>query len=136
MHYKDETYDFEWSDSLDAVVAAPEHHKVIFENENIRVLDTRVRPGETVPVHTHRWASVVYTLQTGEFVRFDAMNNTTLDTRVTPHDIEIDKASRFPPQQPHSIENVGMSEMRAITVELKNSDMTINKDNLSHKSNN
>ncbi len=47
-----------WSDSLDAVVAAPEQHRVIFENERVRVLDTRIKPGERVPVHAHPWSSV------------------------------------------------------------------------------
>jgi hypothetical protein len=28
-----------WDPALDAVIAAPEHHKVLFENERLRVLD-------------------------------------------------------------------------------------------------
>ena len=28
-----------WDPALDAVVAAPKHHKVIFENERLRVLE-------------------------------------------------------------------------------------------------
>ena len=28
-----------WDPALDAVVAAPRHHKVLFENENLRVLE-------------------------------------------------------------------------------------------------
>ena len=38
----------EWPDSLDAMVAAPEHHEVLLENERVRVLDSRIKPGETV----------------------------------------------------------------------------------------
>jgi hypothetical protein len=44
-----------WPDSLDAVIAAPEHHKLILENERVRVLDTHIPVGVTVPVHTHRF---------------------------------------------------------------------------------
>ena len=51
-----------WCDTLDAVAAAPEHHKVIFESEHVRVLHARIRPGDTTPAHTHRWASLAYTL--------------------------------------------------------------------------
>lgn len=47
-----------WSESLDALRAAPPHHRLVFENDRVRVLDTRVAPGETVPVHTHRWPAV------------------------------------------------------------------------------
>lgn len=121
MQYEKSQFDNtgEWSETLDAVAAAPEHHQVIFENEHVRVLDTRVPPGDTTPVHTHRWASVVYTLQTGDFVRFDAVDESVIDTRVTPIEIETDSPKKLPPLWPHSIENVGDSEMRAITVELK-----------------
>jgi hypothetical protein len=33
---------------LDGPVAAPEHHKVIFENERVRVVELRVGPGDKV----------------------------------------------------------------------------------------
>jgi quercetin dioxygenase-like cupin family protein len=42
-------------DPLDAMSAAPHHHEVLLENETVRVLDTRLAPGERTPVHTHQW---------------------------------------------------------------------------------
>lgn len=30
-----------WPDELDAVVAAPHQHRLLFENAHVRVLDTR-----------------------------------------------------------------------------------------------
>ena len=121
MQYKKSTVadKSDWCETLDAVAAAPEHHQVIFENEHVRVLDSRVGPGETTPVHTHCWASVVYTIQTGDFVRFDAVDESVVDTRVTPIQIETNVPKTFPPLRPHSVENVGDQELRAITVELK-----------------
>lgn len=109
----------EWSESLDAVVSATEHHRVLFENEHVRVLDTRVPLGERVPLHTHKWPSVVYTMSSGDFVRFDADDNPTLDTRTAKLPGHLGMAIWLPPQEPHSIENVGATEMRAITVEIK-----------------
>lgn len=47
-----------WDPALDAVVAAPDHHRVLFENENLRVLEVTLRPGDTEPLHHHRWPSV------------------------------------------------------------------------------
>lgn len=47
-------------ESLNAVTAAPEHHKVVFENGRVRIVDFRVKPGETVSVHTHRQAAINY----------------------------------------------------------------------------
>ena len=74
-----ETWD--WSDSLDALVAAPQNHRLLFENDDVRVLDTRIGPGETVPVHTHRWPGVLYVRSSADFVRRDGAGNVLLDTR-------------------------------------------------------
>ena len=42
----------------DAVIAAPAHHKVLFENDRLRVLEVTLQPDEEEPVHHHRWPSV------------------------------------------------------------------------------
>lgn len=47
-----------WDPQLDAVVAAPANHKVLFENERLRVLEVTLRPDEEEPTHHHRWPSV------------------------------------------------------------------------------
>ncbi len=106
--------------SLDAVEAAPDHHRVIFENEHVRVLDTTIAPGDTVPVHTHPWPSVVYTIETSDFIRFDEVQGTAMDSRESAVLIPLDTPISLPPLTPHSIRNVGDRPMRAISVELKN----------------
>lgn len=45
-------------EELDAVVAAPGNHEVIFENDRVRVLRVTIRPGELENQHTHKWESV------------------------------------------------------------------------------
>lgn len=47
-----------WDPKLDAVVAAPKHHKVLFENERLRVLEVTLEPNDAEPVHHHRWPSI------------------------------------------------------------------------------
>jgi len=47
-----------WDPALDAVTAAPKHHKVLFENDNLRVLEVTLNPQDEEPVHHHRWPSV------------------------------------------------------------------------------
>ncbi len=47
-----------WDPQLDAVIAAPAHHKVLFENDRLRVLDVTLEPDDEEPVHHHRWPSV------------------------------------------------------------------------------
>jgi hypothetical protein len=47
-------------DATDAVSAAPGNHKVILENEHVRVLEARVPLHSTEPAHTHFWPSVFF----------------------------------------------------------------------------
>ena len=109
----------EWPDSLEAMVAAPEHHEVLLENERVRVLDSRIKPGETVPVHTHRWASVLYILGTSDFIRYDNEGNVVFDSRTKESSIEAGTVTWSPPLRAHSVENVGDTEIRVVSVELK-----------------
>ena len=44
---------FSWPAELDALIAAPEQHQLLMENSKVRVLDIKIKPGETTPVHTH-----------------------------------------------------------------------------------
>ena len=45
---------------FDALSAAPGQHRLLLENEQVRVLDTRIAPGEKTPLHTHIWPGVLY----------------------------------------------------------------------------
>ena len=47
-----------WDPALDAVAAAPAHHRVLFENDRLRVLEVTLEPNDEEPVHHHRWPSV------------------------------------------------------------------------------
>ena len=47
-----------WDPLLDAAVAAPASHRVLFENDAVRVLEVILEPGEEEPIHHHRWPSV------------------------------------------------------------------------------
>lgn len=47
-----------WDPALDAVLAAPKQHKVLFENDRLRVLEVTLEPNEEEPTHHHCWPSV------------------------------------------------------------------------------
>src|ERR1700758_574409 len=47
-----------WPDSMDSVNAAPKNHKVLFENDHVRLLEVIVQPGETENMHGHKFPSV------------------------------------------------------------------------------
>jgi hypothetical protein len=109
-----------WPDALDALSAAPEHHRKLLENESVRVLETHIPSGEQTHVHTHRWPNVQYVLATTDFVRRDEQGAVVFDTRIeTDRYPDLGATLWSEPLAPHSIENVGAGELRVLMVELK-----------------
>jgi quercetin dioxygenase-like cupin family protein len=107
------------ADALDAVLAAPRHHRVLLENAAVRVLETVIAPGERVDLHTHRWPAVYYFLETGEFVRRNARGDIEADSRTLAASPRAGDAAWAPPLGPHTLENVGSTSIRVVSVELK-----------------
>jgi hypothetical protein len=107
-----------WPASLDALVAAPQHHTLLFENEHVRVLEVRIPAGDMVPLHTHCWRSVLHLMQWAHFIRRDEHGNTVSDTRRDePPKVPCTLWSEAYP--PHSVENVDSVEFHGIAVEIK-----------------
>lgn len=104
---------------LDAMSAAPDHHEVLLENDKVRVLDTRLAPGERTPIHTHASSAALYVMSWSDFVRRDANEEIIVDSRSWDRQPAIGEALWLPPLPAHSIENVGAAELRLIAVELK-----------------
>ena len=112
----------EWPRSLDAMLAAPDHHTVLLENESVRVLDTRLAPGERTPVHTHALPSVLYILTWSDFIRYDADGTVLLDSRAFQSIPTSGMTLWSAPLGPHSAQNVGNQDLHVIAVELKSRD--------------
>lgn len=108
-----------WPRDLDAVAAAPAHHRVLLENDAVRVLETRIEPGEIVPLHTHEWPAAYYILAPGEFVRRDERGDVTLDSRAAQQAPRAGQAVWAPPMGPHTLENVGTTPIHIVSVEVK-----------------
>lgn len=114
-----------WPDSLDALIAAPAHHTLLLENERVRVLEVRIAPGQFVPVHTHRWWSVMHVLGHSDFIRRDGEGKVLFDSRKGEAPSPPVPVVWSAPLPPHSVENVGKSETLIFSVELK--DMAVPK---------
>ena len=108
-----------WPDELDALIAAPDNHTLLFENDRVRVLDTWVSPGGETPMHTHRWPATLYFLSWSHFVRRDNQGAVVLDSRTVPALRTPPPALWSAPLPPHSLQNVGDTELRVISVEIK-----------------
>lgn len=108
-----------WPASLDAVAAAPKNHRVVLENDHVRVLDVTVQPGERENLHAHCMPSVMYLMHEGPYNDYGP--NGELLEEVT----DAAAADKFPmtlwlePQGPHAVENLDSQPVRLLRIELK-----------------
>jgi hypothetical protein len=112
------THGWAWPSALDALVAAPKYHKLLFENDKVRVMEVTIPPGETVPLHTHCWPSVLYLMSFAHFIRRDERGNMLADSR-RDDPPPVPCATWAEPYPPHTLQNMDDVEMRGISVELK-----------------
>jgi hypothetical protein len=96
------------------VIAAPRNHRILLENENVRVLDVTLAPGETEPVHSYRWPSVLYILAAGDFVDRDGAGNVIFDSRQLTTPLQYPMTMWKDPEVPHAVENFS----KAVTIHL------------------
>lgn len=108
-----------WPQELDGPVAAGENHRVVFENDRVRVLETLIRVGETTPIHTHRAPTLNYVLSGSSFIRRDETGAVMLDTSRADPPFVMPRVlwSDFTPS--HTLENTGPDDLHVIGVELK-----------------
>jgi len=110
-----------WDDSLDALNAAPGHHRRIFENDRVRVLEVCIPRGEMAPVHTHHWPAILHLLSWSDHVRCDETGSLIFDSRNAGTRPAVPSVVWCEPLPPHSVENVGDAELRVLSIELKDS---------------
>lgn len=115
--YAQSTSDFDrwWKPDLDATVAAPENHKILLENDEIRVLEVTVAPGARERLHVHRYPALIY-LDSSPHLIEHLQDGSSRDLG-----IRQPGARWLPVAQGHAMENVGNVPLHAIRVELKKS---------------
>ncbi|MHA2029655.1 MAG: hypothetical protein ACW99Q_09720 [Candidatus Kariarchaeaceae archaeon] len=104
---------------LDALSSAPEHHKLIFENEKVRVLETLIKPGDMAPIHTHRHPSSYTVMSWSHFIRYDADGIVLLDSRTVPEFEDPGVAFWGDSSPPHMLKNIGDKNLHLIATEIK-----------------
>ncbi len=96
--------------SLDPTISNPEHYKVIFDNDRVRVLEYTDRPGDRTTPHRHP-DSVMYTLSS--FRRRLVSGESRREVKM-----EAGAVGWLPAQEHHG-ENIGDSPTHVMFVELK-----------------
>jgi hypothetical protein len=72
-----------------------------------------------VPVHTHRWPAVNHIMGWSDFVRRDADGQVLVDTRGRPPPANLPFVVWSEPLPPHTLENVGSTELWVVSIETK-----------------
>jgi len=100
------------SEPVDDIVAiSPDVHKILFENESIRVLEVSVKPGATVPMHTNP-ENINYIIEGGTLRLLDPAG-AVVDVRLAARQVIAAPVGR------HAVENIGQTEVRTLCIELK-----------------
>jgi quercetin dioxygenase-like cupin family protein len=95
----------------DPVKSSPQYYKVLIDNDEVRVLEYRLKPGEKEPMHSHP-RGFVYALSDAK-LKISFPDGHTEET--------VMKAGEAHWREPvtHAAENVGNTEAHAIALELK-----------------
>ena len=95
----------------DPLVSAANVHKLVLENERVRVLEAKLKPGDRAAMHSHP-DHVICVVQGGTF------RSTLPDGSSTNNVLKAGQAI-WRPAYSHSGANVGTTEILMLLVELK-----------------
>jgi quercetin dioxygenase-like cupin family protein len=97
--------------TLDPVAISPQYYTVRFENDTVRVLEFRLKAGESEPMHRHP-PGVVYYLSDASF-RVTTPDGAVSEGAVTAGQVQWRSWTS------HAAVNIGSTEAHALAVELK-----------------
>lgn len=95
----------------DPVKLSPQYYKVLLENDQVRVLEYRLKAGEKEPMHSHP-AGVVYVLSGAKLKMSYPDGRTEERAAATGETIWREPTT-------HAVENVGNTEAHAIAIDVK-----------------
>lgn len=107
---------------FDAVVAAPASHRILLEDDKVRVLRVEVAPGATEPVHDHRWPSVMYFEQPQpiSYIVYKLVDGRPVETsRLDAPAFKVSETIKGEPEGLHAVKNRGTAPFIAVRVEFK-----------------
>jgi len=124
-----------WPDSLDAVKAAAENHRIVYEDDKVRILEVILQPNEFEHLHTHKLPSVMFGSNNGDTSSFDIIyyryRYDPSEHRYVVRDSakqhspgtkvgEPDSGYLMKPEGPHAIKNLSNVKVDIYRLEFKN----------------
>ncbi len=103
----------------DAVIAAPNSHKTLLENDNVRVVEVTILPGQKEPMHTHQWKSVMMVDSSTKIKYYKESDN---GTEYQEREVSKDEPyiEWLEPEGLHAVENLDQNKTyHAIRIEIK-----------------
>ena len=110
-----------WPPELDALIAAPANHRLLLEDETIRVMEVSIEPGERENLHYHRWPSIMIILARPSFVHLDDKGDVVPSDPNAPENPTLPRVVHLQPQRLHAVEVAADAPHRfhAFRIELK-----------------
>lgn len=105
-----------WPPEMDALIAAPASHRVLEENDRVRVLEVVIEAGAREPEHTHKAPSVMIIDEPAR-IRYYAEGTLQFESQDRP--APNTRVRWMEPEGPHSVENFDEHRYHAIRIELK-----------------
>ena len=95
----------------DLVKVAPKNCRAMLDNDRVRMIRCVIKPGETLPMHSHP-VNIVYSLTAGK------AKYTFADGKTEERELKAGQAV-WSEAISHSTENTGTTESHAVVVEIK-----------------
>lgn len=107
-----------WPETMDALLAAPGSHRLLLENDQVRVLDVVIEAGAREPEHTHQAVSVMIVDQPAR-IRYYQGDELLFESQAGSASEPGVRVRWMEPEGPHSVENIDEHRYHAIRLELK-----------------
>jgi quercetin dioxygenase-like cupin family protein len=96
----------------DVIAAAPKAYSVLMENDQVRVMEVKLKPGEIAPMHNHPNAHVVIVKNDARLkLSFPDGKDNTIDLKAG--------QTMWLEAGPHQAENAGTTNFDNLVIEIK-----------------
>lgn len=113
--------DWSWGENKDAMQASTKNHRVLFENDEVRILEVTIKPQEKEDFHTHKWKSVFIVDSLADMRYYGPKGEIQYERKAPPPDVFCTSVTWKEPEGLHAIENLSHTQaIHGIRIEIKN----------------